>query len=145
VSELKALGVEGLASYKLLPDSEKLSRESVAAAIKGRNIDAVLVTHLLGIDEREAYVQGNYQSYPMRHGHRRGYGAYYSSVYDTLYTPGYYVKFKVVRLETNVYETNNAVMVWSMQSETLDPESVTQLTESLVREVSRKLKENGLI
>jgi len=144
-SELQELGVEGMPSFLLIPDSGKLSRESVTTVIEGKNIDGVLVTQLLGIDERETYIPGSYEPYPLRHGHRRSYYGYYNSVFDTVYTPGYYVKYNVVRLETNLYETQGGAIIWSIQSETMDPQSVSKLTKSLVKEVGKKLKEGGLI
>ena len=55
--QLKATGVESEVSYTLLPDGSAINAETVNAAIKGKNIDAVIVTHVVGVEKETVYVQ----------------------------------------------------------------------------------------
>ena len=47
VSELKSRSIKSTASYTLISSKQKLNRETVVNAIKGTDIDAVLVTYLV--------------------------------------------------------------------------------------------------
>jgi hypothetical protein len=49
------------------------------------------------------------------------------------------------RLETNLYSVATADLVWSGQSETLNPESLTDVIDSMTAAVAKKLKEEKLI
>ena len=55
VEQLNAIGVGAEASYKIIKNDQKLDRATVTKAIEGLNIDGVLVTHVLAIDEDTVY------------------------------------------------------------------------------------------
>ena len=141
VAELKKLGVNAVSSYSIMGTEQKISKESVEAAIKGKKIDAVLVTHLVGVETRETYTPPTYRPSPMM----GGYYGYYSHVYTYVYEPGYYTRYKVVKLETNLYDTASAKLVWSTQSESVDSSSVKKLIDSKIKATIKQLKKQKLI
>ncbi len=143
VRELKARNVTAVASAGIMPVDQKISRETIEAAIKGRKIDAVLITRLLGVSEEQSYVPPTYQPMVMP-----GYGSYYgyySRAYDYVYEPGYYAKYKVYKLETNLYQASTAKLIWSMQTESVEPKSPQQVIEDQIRIVTENLAKSKLI
>jgi hypothetical protein len=140
VTELKKLKVNAVSSTTIMPAGDEISKQNVDAAIKGKNIDAVLVTHLVGVESKEVYTPPTYT--PSLYA---GYYGYYSHVHSYVYQPGYYTRYKVVKLETNLYDVASGKVVWSTQSETVDPSKVEKLIQSKIKTTIGQLKKQKLI
>ena len=138
VEALAAMKVEATPSYTLMTSSLTISRETVAAAIKGKNIDAVLVTRLLGVKEEEVYHPPSYYD------HHRNYHRYYTHGLEND-NRAYYRRFKVLTLETNIYDTATKELVWSMQSESIDPSTPRGIIEEQITLTIQTLQARGLI
>lgn len=138
VQELEATNVDATQSYTLMTTDVAVSRESVEAAIKGRNIDAVLVTRLLGVKEEEVYKP------PNQYDHHGNYYRYYTHSLEQS-NPGSYRKYKILTLETNLYDTASQQLVWSIQSESIEPSTPRNLIEEQVALTIEKLNQQGLL
>jgi hypothetical protein len=137
----KALAQQGTsaqASWGLLPQSTQLSEEQIRGAVEGGSFDGVLVSRLLSVDQNEEYVPPSTHTVPTTH-------YYYGASYTTVHEPGYFKTNTTFRLETNLYSVATADLVWSGQSETLNPESLTDVIDSMTAAVAKKLKEEKLI
>jgi hypothetical protein len=142
-NELKAAGAEASVSFTLLPDAADINRETGAAAIKGKDIDAVIVTHLVAVEEKTVYRDN--MEYRPTYSHYNGLYDYYPYVRGYVHQPGYYTTHEIVKLETSLYEVKSEQLVWSAQSQTFAPETAVEVIEDLVKVVIRDLKEKGLI
>lgn len=143
VSELKIEGINAIASYKHIPEDIEITRESVDNAINNKNIDAVILTHLLAIDEETVYNPPvSYVSSNVYYGH---YYNYYPTVTNYVQSPGYYSTNKRVKLETNLYETRTAALIWSAQSSTFNPDTAKDVINPLIKLVIKDLKERKLL
>jgi len=138
VKELAAHKVKAISSYRLMPIDQVVSRETVEAAIKGQIVDLVLVTRLLGVEEVEAYHPPSYYPY------NRSYSSYYSHARQYS-SPGYYESYKVLTLESNLYDTTTQQLVWSMQSENFDPSTPAKVIEQQIGLTIKILSERGLV
>lgn len=138
IEELSALKVNAVPSYQLIDSSQYLSRKVVEKAIEGRNISAVLVTRLAGINEKEVYRQPDHQLENMT------YFTYYEKAFKQS-NDGYYDKYWIVTLETNLYDTQSGERVWSMQSETFDPSHSSQIVQDQIELTISTLNKRGLI
>ncbi|MCP4767898.1 MAG: hypothetical protein GY875_16715 [Gammaproteobacteria bacterium] len=138
VEALTAIPVTAVPSYTLMDSDIELSRETVEAAIEGQGFDGVLVTRLLGVEEVEEY-----QS-PETFDHYRSYHRYYQRSLDYS-SPGYYRKYKILKLETNLYDTVTRELIWSMQSETIDPSAPQDVIEAQIILTIGRLTQGGLI
>ena len=56
-----------------------------------------------------------------------------------------YTKMDSVRLVTNIYDRANEKLIWSGVSETMKPENVKEIADSLAATVIRNLRSDGLI
>lgn len=141
----KALANEGTsaqASWGLLPQSTQLSEEQVRGAIEGGGFDGVLVSRVLGIGQSEEYVPPSTYSVPTSY---HGYYGYYGASYAVVHEPGYFKTNTTFRLETNLYAVAGGGLVWSGQSDTLNPESIPDVIDSMTKAVARELKVQKLI
>jgi hypothetical protein len=138
VEALAALNVDATPSYELMTTSMTISRETVAAAIKGQDIDAVLVTRLLGVKEEEVYHPPTYYD------HHSSYHRYYTHALKSD-NRAYYRRFKVLTLETNIYDATTKELVWSMQSESIEPSTPRNLIEEQIALTIQTLQARGLI
>jgi len=138
VQELAAIKVNAISSYKVMSQDQVVSRETVEAAIAGLEVDSVLVTRLLGVEEGVRYHPPTYYS------HYRAYPSYYRHALD--YTsPGYYTNYKILKIETNLYDIATQKLVWSMQSENIDPSTAQKIIEEQISLTIKALSGRGLI
>ena len=151
----KAIADEGggaQASWGLLPQSTQLEEEQIRAALEGGNFDGVLITRLLSVDKDQEYVEPKAYNNPRTTyyaggGGLYGYGYYgfYGTTYAKVHEPGYFETSTTIRLETNLYSVATNGLVWTGQSETIDPESIPDARASMTAAVAKKLKEEKLI
>jgi len=137
-------GTSAQASWGLLPQSTQLSEEQIRGALEGGSFDGVLVTRLLSVDQAEEYVPPSTHTVPAAYS-GYGYYGYYGASYAVVHEPGYYKTNTTFRVETNLYSVATAELVWSGQSDTLNPESLTDVIDSMTAAVAKKLKEEKLI
>ncbi|MGB5705069.1 MAG: hypothetical protein WBM48_19760 [Polyangiales bacterium] len=143
----KAIALEGAAaqaSWGQLPKSEQLTEAEIRGAVEGGNFDGVLITRLLGVNQNKEYVPPSTHTVPTSY-YGRGYYGYYGTSYAVVHDPGYYKTNTTFRVETNLYSVATGDLVWSGQSETLNPESLNDVIDSMTTAVAKKLKAEKLI
>lgn len=134
---LASHGVTATPSYTLMTSEVEISRETVERAIRGQNIDAVLVTRLLGVEEVETYQPPTVLYYG-------SYDSYYHHALTEV-SPGYYRRYKVLTLETTLYDTASEELIWSMQSEAIEPSTPRTLLEDQINLTIERLAAQGLL
>ena len=148
VEELRANGSEAEASYKLIKSSEKIERETVQKAIEGLEIDGVIITHMVAVDEETIYRPGTNYAYAGYGGYGRygrGMYGYYPHVNSYVSSPGYYTTHETYTLETTLYDIKTEELVWTARSSTFSPESVDEVIVDLTKLLINDLKEKSLI
>lgn len=138
VARLAAIGIAAVPGYALIADAAAVSRATVEAAIAGKDIDAVLVTRLLGIEEIEEYQP------PIRVDYYRSYYRYHAHAMD-MSNPGYYIRYKLLTLETMLYDTATGDLIWSMQSEAIDSDSPQSVIDGQIALAVERLQARGLL
>jgi hypothetical protein len=158
VAALRAEGVEAQPSYEVFPQTEKLEREQVLKKVTEGGFDAVSLAHLIWVSKEQEFVPshhrtervssapgGNADAY-MRANTASLYIDTYDSSYDAHHEPGYYKTNEIYSVETMVFRVESGGdKVWWALSETLNPESVEGLINSVVAGVVRWMKEDGII
>jgi hypothetical protein len=141
VVQLKSAGVEAISSEDAIPmpaDLE-LKKEAIINAVNQFKNDAVIITHLIDKEEKEAFSRSD-----EAHG---GYYNFYHSRYTGSYArdPGYSSTSITVRLETNLYDVKTEKLIWSGQSKTLSKDSKDQIINDVIKVVINDLQNNKLI
>ncbi len=145
VAELEAIGIEAVASYKLIKAGVTIERKSVAEAIKGQDIDGVIVTHLAGVDEETVYRPSMDYMPVYSGGYYGGLYSYYPHVNTYVTRPGYYTTHETYLLETNLYDVESEELIWSARSRSFSPESVDEIIVDLTRLIISDLEKKKLI
>ena len=140
VAQLKSAGVEAVSSEEAIPmpANLELKKEAIINAVRQFKNDAVIITHLISKEEKEALSRSDaVQSY---------YGFYHSR-YIGSYThdPGYSSTKKTVLLETNLYDVKTEKLIWSGQSKTISKDSKDQIINDVIKVVINDLQKNKLI
>lgn len=129
-------------------DVKKLTEDEVAERIKAGGYDAVLLTTLIDITTRDLQVN-NYNYYPYIYGGRFGfgYGSYIYSRYNYMLNDQYREE-KTYVLETRLYDVNESnpkeAVVWSGQSELIDPSGVESAVKTYSNSLVKTLRESGI-
>ncbi len=131
--------IPSVASLSLFPpqlQNAPVSEERMISAIKSNNIDAVLIVSLLDIKEEQRHVSSRTYMEPMYPYYHTPYYGYYSTAHTTVHRPGYTVKTEKVYLESNFYSVKSKELVWTAQSESIDPENISdfavQYSETII-------------
>jgi hypothetical protein len=140
VDRLQKENVRANPSFAVMPAETRPTEESIKAVIADLRFDSVLVTHLVGVEAKDVYTPPTYRRHPYR-----GFYGYYGHVRGYVYEPGYTTRHQRYKLETNLYDANTEQLVWSMQSETMNPSSEKALIEAKIKTVVERLKQQNLI
>lgn len=139
---LDARRLSATSSYRLVSADAEPSLTALTAAAP--SAQAIIMTHLVGTDEKQVYHPPSWEPAPLGLGYRR-YDRYYRHVYSYVYRPGYYTQHRYVTLESNLYDAATGDLVWSMRTESVDPQSADKLIEKLVALAVGKLADERLL
>jgi len=139
VAQLKAAGVDAVSSSDVIPipaDME-LKKEAILKAVNKFKNDAVIITHLVGVEEKESYTPAEQD--------QGDYFGHYGWAYGYTHEPGYYRTHTLVRLATHLYDVKTEKLIWSTESESLDPGSTNQIIDDVIEVLIQDLQKNKLL
>jgi hypothetical protein len=148
--EFRAEGVEAITSLGAIPGDVKLDKDNldshkeiIKAAASKQGVQAILITHLVGVEEKQQYHPPMYDPFVSTAG--SDFNALIYGAYHATYTPEFYSQHQLVRLESNLYEVETEKLIWTAASETVDPKSVNEIINTLCKAVMKDFRKNGLI
>jgi hypothetical protein len=118
-----------------------MKKENILDIVKKTGAGYVLTTTLVSVDRKTEYHPPQTYVSP-RFG---GYYGYYYRAYDVVHEPGYYTTRVKVSLESTLYSVKSEKPVWIARSQTMNPESSTEVIKSVIPELVEKMKEAGLL
>ncbi len=123
---------------------ENMSEDQALAKLKSAGVDAVLTVVLLDKSKESHYVPGEISYTPYAVYHNRFYG-YYRTVYQRIYTPGYYVVENKYFWESNFYDLGTTKLLYSAQSRSFDPENAESMGHSYGKMIVKDMVEKAVI
>ncbi|MEO6818100.1 MAG: hypothetical protein ABI266_07165 [Ginsengibacter sp.] len=138
----KGLSAEsGFATFgpKYLPQSEKKALQTLSES----GADAVLTVVLLDKNKQKNYTPGNVSVRPI--GYYRNWYGYYRTVYTRVYRPGYYTTSTTLIWESNLYDLGRNQLLYSTQSETFDPSSISKIAMDYSKTLVDDMARQGLV
>lgn len=122
------------------------SRDNLLSQIRKTGVDAILTVSLIDTKSETRYVPGSsrYAPFPAYN----WYGGFYSYLnywHPIMYEPGYYVTDKTYFLETNLYSTETDRLIWSAQSETVNPSSLDAFVDEYPNVLLERMIHDGLL
>jgi len=138
-SQLITYNIEVLTAWQELPKGEQLNKETFEKYFKDKNVDAVLVAIEGGEStDKTLYTAGS------GHVHVGFYG-FYASTASFYHNSDYLAEEKVVHMRTNLYETNEARLIWSAKSQSYEPENTGDVIKAVSKDVVGELSIQGYI
>lgn len=125
VAALEAKGVQAVASIDAMAADAEFTEEEVEKVISGKDINAVILTRVVGIEEKIVY-------YPTR---------FYNSVVFHRRAETY----ENVKLESSLFETGGGIQVWAMQAETINSRHPDAVIRDVVKRIVDGLARQKLI
>lgn len=122
------------------------ARDELFAKIRQAGVDAVLTVSLIDTESETRYVRGSTRYAPLPAYY--WYGGFYSYInywHPIMYDPGYYVTDKTYFLETNLYSTETDRLIWSAQSETVNPTSIDAFAKEYPEVLLERMVKDGLL
>jgi hypothetical protein len=122
------------------------SQEEILQKIRSTGADAILTTSLLNKTSETRYVPGTVRYAPVpAFGWYRGFYAYYAHWYPMVYDPGYYVTNRTYFVETNLYDANNEKLLWSAQTETVNPGNLDRFLKEYPGKIITQMMRDGVL
>jgi len=143
---LKKLGYDAVTSYQtygpkqFVNISEDHAMRIVDSSYAG-NYDGVIIVSIVDKNSTKSYVPGYYSSSPY-YGYGWGYSPFYRPM---MYQPGYYRTNNHYSFETNFYDTNNKKMLYSGQSDVVNPSSPNTLAIDYSRIVLKDMRKQNIL
>jgi len=126
---------------KALPHNVEESK----AILEKYGFDGVLTMGLIDKKEKTSYVEGTGYYTPMSYGHYGSFYSYYPYMYGNVYQPGHYATSEHIYIETNLWDAKTGKLVWSAQTETVDPSSIENFANSYARDVVAEMIKRKII
>jgi hypothetical protein len=143
VDELKKTNIEAMASYKVIGHVLEPDRKIVEAAVAKTGASSVLITRVVDRSSATQDFPGTVHFMPGGfYGDMYG---YYNETYSAMYTPPSSVTRTTVCLESNLYDVKTAKLVWSAQSDAIDPKLLRTDFERIVDVLIADMKNNKVL
>jgi len=139
VRELTARGMQGVASYRIVPREELQNTDKARVWYEQAGVEGVVAFRVVSDEKRRTY-QPSTWSAPY-------YGSlwgYYSYSWTALYDPGYVRDDRIVALETLIFSVPKNALLWAGMSETENPKSGAAVVAEVVKEAAKELQKQGL-
>jgi len=135
-NRLKKEGLRATASSEIMPADEEINRQTVKAAMAGKKFDGVLVSRLLGVERGAVYVAPSPDI---------TFDSSFNSNTPIVTSPGYVEHLSVITVQVDLYDTASQHLVWSLKSQSVNPDNVTNVVNDLAGFVVKDLQIKDLI
>jgi hypothetical protein len=146
-AQLGSQGYEAIPGNTILlrPPGTQLDLNYLREQIRANQIEAVVVSRLVKVDETATYVPGT--AYVMPYPYYNTFYGYYGTLYPVVYSPGYLQKEKKVRVETNLYVTfgSDGQLIWTGTTDTFNPSNIHKAIKGLVNLVVTQMKKEQVL
>ena len=139
VKELKAAGVDAVASYNFIPEDGQVEEARVTQAVKEAGVNGVLITRFIRVDVNTQVTQG----YPPMVG--MGWYGGYAGAYGGFYDPPMVTQTDTLVLETSLYGVDESHLLWSGTTQTFAPTNLKQEMPGFAKVVIGALQKQKLI
>lgn len=148
-SAIAATGVKALKGMESFPPSftdKDTDKDELLNKIRKTGVDGIVTVALVNKETESRYVPGSYGYAPVTRFRYYGlFSGYYTTWYPAMVTPGYYEEDKIYFIEINFYDAKSEELVWSAQSETYNPGTLSQFSKDFAAVVVERMKKDGVL
>ncbi|RPI10720.1 MAG: hypothetical protein EHM71_02820 [Zetaproteobacteria bacterium] len=137
VGELKARGVNAVASYTMIPNESDVKRERVIEAVRTAGADCVISTRVVGVETKREQVPVQ-SPFP---GDMDLYRQYSPMEAGTTIRQDY----QIAHMESNLFDARTGKMVWWGRSSAFPTADISRLSRELGNSIISSLKDAKLL
>jgi hypothetical protein len=139
VRELTARGIQGVASYRMMP--KELAQDAAQARIwyEKAGVQGVVALRVVNDDRRKTIVPSTWTST-----YYTSLWGYYGYGYGAMYTPGYTRDERIVSIETLIFSVPKDALMWAGLSVTENPKDGRKVITEVVKEAVKEMRKQGL-
>lgn len=138
--------VKAVPSYTVFPDAKVIrmaNKDKIAARLQQDGFDGALVTAVDSATRREVYVPPQVHTSPGGFYGYRGWGGY--AMQPMSVSPGYTYTESRYLIETVLFSIPDGHILWTMTTESVNPDSRQQVVKEVSGIIHGTLKEQGFI
>ena len=139
VDEFAKNNIRATASHKEIGIVSEPNRADIEAAIKKTGASSVLITVVVDRQSESHTIPGSV------HYQTTGFYGYYGQAFTRVRMPATDVTKIVVRMESNLYDVSTNSLVWTAQSEAINPELLRTDFERIIGLLVADMKEKRII
>jgi len=123
---------------------ENMTEKQAIDGLVGQGIDAVLTVVLLNKTKERYYVPGRiyYSPYAM---YNSQFWNYYETMHDRIHSTGYYREDTKYFWETNIYDLRTKELLYSVQTNSFNPESTESLGQEYGQLIAKNVAKNKIL
>lgn len=140
VRELNARGMQGVASYRIVPKEELQSADKARVWFEKSGVQGVVAFRVVDDKKRTTYVPSTWTST-----YYTSLWGYYGYGWGAVYDPGYTRSERIVSLETLIFSVPKNSLVWAGLSETENPKDGQKVVAEVVKEAVNEMRKQGLV
>ena len=137
--DLMQHNVQVLTAWQELPKGETISKEVFYKYFSDKNIDAVFVVMAAGSKTEETMTSSGSSNVYV------GFYGFYVSSASYFYSPVTTSQETVVYMKTNIYETSEGTLIWSIKSQSFEPQNTGDVIKTVSYNVVSELAQQGYI
>jgi hypothetical protein len=143
VQALQESGNLAEASIRAMPNGQPLNRDSVTQAMRATEAQAVVVTRLVSREVTAQEVAGR-SGVKTRRKDEYAYD-FFRYDYKEYEEPGYLVAKNTVTLSTDLYNSGDGALVYSIETTIYEKETEFEIFDEASTAIVRRLRRDGLI
>jgi len=146
VGDLTERGYNAISSLKEYgPKSfENMKEEEAIDALHTSGVDAVITIVLLDKNKEHFYIPGRVYFSPY-FVYQRHFWGYYSTIYNRIYSPGYYEVATKYFWESNFYNLDTKELLYSVQTKSFNPDNSQSLAHEYGKLIVSDMARKGII
>ncbi|HMT28040.1 MAG TPA: hypothetical protein PKD91_02050 [Bacteroidia bacterium] len=122
-----------------------IKKEDLMNKVRELGCDGIITFAVLDQKEESRYVPGNLSYNPIGYGFYDVFNSYYNYWSPVVYTSGYFSNDKYYYLESNFFDASSEKLIWSVQSETLNPSGLSKFSKQYTTTLVDQLKKDNVI
>ena len=140
VRELTARGMQGVASYRMVPKEELQSADRARVWFEKAGVQGVVAFRVVNDQRRKTYVPSTWTNT-----YYTSLWGYYGYGWGAVYDPGYVRDERIISLETLVFSVPKNALLWAGLSETENPKDGQKVVAEVVKEAVNEMRKQGLL
>jgi hypothetical protein len=139
VRELDARGMQGVASYRMIPKEELLDADRARPWYEKAGVQGVVALRVVNDDRRKTIVPSTWTS-----SYYESFWGYYSYGWGVTFSPGYTRDERILSLETLIFSVPKNALLWAGLSVTENPKDGAKVVAEVVKEAVNEMRKQGL-